>query len=918
MNAIDGSGPAAQAGALRWVFSNASLDERTLQLLVAGVAVTLEPKPLQLLMYLLRRSGEVVTRQEILDALWPGRVVTDGVINNCVAKLRAALGDEDQELVRTVPRYGYRFDAEVRAVRVDSERPRADALGLVPGRAVPNRPDARLVRPLADQGQSEVWLVALEGGGEQRVFKFARDAKELALLKREITLNRVLLETHEHSDRFVRVLSWNLDKPPFYLEFEFVPTGNLSQWCEARGGAAMLPIERRIELAAQCASAVADAHSAGVLHKDLKPSNILVASGPDGEPRVRLCDFGAGTMIESGLLDQLSITRMGFTHTQLSTEASGTPLYLAPEQFSGHAPTVQSDVYALGVLLYQLVVGDLRRVLAPGWELQIEDPLLREDIAAAANGDPAHRLHNAGQLADRLRKLAARRAEREQRQKLEAQAAADQQALQRAQARRGLLQALSATLAIGALAVGGLYLDARRARDLAREEAATTQAVVSFLTDDLLAFANPRAQGSGDLRVRDLLDAAEKNLAQRFTDRPIVRARLQRTIGGAYGSLGLIDHTEANLLPAIQTLARELGDSHPETQSARIALRDSYRIVQRYLDILPVGRAIRSAEESAGRVESALWFEGAWSVAFGECIQDHGAIWLADCGQAIHPLTERARVVLGNEHPVTARLLWIEGVFTLVFERSREAAPLLAEAQALMLRQMAPDHPRVLEARMFLAAAMLGQGDLDRAEPMLREVAARFAETMGEDHDFFITAQFHLGRLLLRRGRLDEAESVLRQVWNWRRQRFGFDSHPTAFATAMLIETLIARQRADEALRFAESTLQDVLAAGLGEHPIVLRYQLALAQARNAAGDQRGLGQVLEACEQLARRLLTRQQWYLGLVQLRRAEWLRFQGEEVAAKALLAEAVPVLERSRGAQDRYTRQALEALAGLKQP
>jgi TolB-like protein len=126
-------------------------------------------------------------------------------------------------------------------------------------------------------------------------------------------------------------------------------------------------------------------------------------------------------------------------------------MYLAPEVLSGHSPKAAADVYALGVMLYQTVVGDFRKPLAPGWEAGVDDPLLREDIADAACGDPARRVHSAAELVDRLRNLDRRRGEREE----QAAAARRQQAAEkrRAQVHARVPWILLAAVLLGAAAV---------------------------------------------------------------------------------------------------------------------------------------------------------------------------------------------------------------------------------------------------------------------------------------------------------------------------------------------------------------------------------------------------------------------------------------------------------------------------------
>jgi serine/threonine protein kinase len=148
-----------------------------------------------------------------------------------------------------------------------------------------------------------------------------------------------------------------------------------------------------------------------VLHKDLKPANVLLVPGANGGWQIKIADFGSASPFDPSRLHALGITNLGFTQTAaLESESSsghpagiltGTLLYIAPEVLAGQSPSAAADVHALGVLLYQLV-GDFRKPLAPGWESEIENPLLREDIADAACGDPAKRLSSAAELVDRL------------------------------------------------------------------------------------------------------------------------------------------------------------------------------------------------------------------------------------------------------------------------------------------------------------------------------------------------------------------------------------------------------------------------------------------------------------------------------------------------------------------------------------
>src|SRR5690606_20558852 len=142
-------------------------------------------------------------------------------------------------------------------------------------------------------------------------------------------------------------------------------------------------------------------------------------------------------LLQPGRLAELGITGLGLTVTRPDAGSSGgTPLYLAPELVAGEPPTVRSDLYAIGVLLYQLLVGDLRRPMAPGWERDIDDPLLVDDISRATDGDPARRLGSVAELVERLSSLPRRREDAQRRSLAARQAQDAQRALERTHARR--------------------------------------------------------------------------------------------------------------------------------------------------------------------------------------------------------------------------------------------------------------------------------------------------------------------------------------------------------------------------------------------------------------------------------------------------------------------------------------------------
>ncbi len=293
-----------------------------------------------------------------------------------------------------------------RAIRPGEE----ETLGWRPavGLEIPGRTGWQLTEKLGAGGFGEVWTGEHAKLRQRRAFKFCFDDERLRALKREVTIVRLLRSALGERDDIVHLHELKLDSPPFYLESDLAPHGNLLQWAEREGGLGKIPLARRIALVAHTATALAAAHSIGVLHKDIKPTNILIFDGPSGEPRPRLVDFGIGTLADPAVLGHFGVTGAGFTRTNVGHN-TGTPTYSPPEYLAGKPYTIQGDIYGLGVLLYQLITIKPLDPLAHGWEREIADPLLREDIAACVEGDPARRLPSAADLAERLLTLEVRR-----------------------------------------------------------------------------------------------------------------------------------------------------------------------------------------------------------------------------------------------------------------------------------------------------------------------------------------------------------------------------------------------------------------------------------------------------------------------------------------------------------------------------
>lgn len=873
----------------RWHFGPAVLDERTLELTVNGEAVRLERKPLEVLMFLLQHAGEICTKEELLAGVWPGRVLSETVLTKCIGRVREALADEDQAIIKTSYGFGYRLVAPVR-VEVESV-PEPARFNFRPGDHPPGRPLWDLVERLGAGGHGEAWRGRHAKTREQRVFKLALDETSLGALKREITLFRVINDSLGDNARVVRLLDWNLEQFPYFVEAEYVSGGSLADWVKTRGGIPAIPLRERLEIVARLAAALAVVHSVGVLHKDLKPSNVMVQPLGENEVDVLLADFGSGGVLDVDHIEKLGITRLGFTKTLAASEASsGTPLYLAPEILLGQPFTVKTDIYALGVILYQFLVGDFHKVMSPGWERDIEDELLREDIALVADGNPAVRLADADVLARRLRSLDERRKQLAEKREAEARAERARRLLERAQARRvGLM------LAFGALVVGLavstlLYFQARAAQAHSAVSAAQSRAVVAFLSNDVFAPVSAGNESVNDVSVKTLLTRAGEKVDTQFAAQPELASELHyilgRSLNAVHESPFAVRHFNRSL---------ELGE-RLDGEGSESALRSASELISidnvlgklpstidRYRAMLAAGESRLGATaapvlELRMRLARGRYLLGDWAEAAGEMQRviadarkapDASAAFIGEAsfyyGQILTDLAkaeeareslsfsiEQLTSTLGEHHGLVAEARAALGRSLADAGRYAEAEAELKTAQEIATRWAPPESWTEIRPRYFLSLLRLQRDEPALAFPTLYDIVkyeddhqAAYQEAhkdTGAELDFTGAVRQALGEAYARQGKWSEAISTLQRALEVGSRAHG-PRHPVVISTRLsLVECLIAVGRHDEA-----QTVLDFIAAGdlsklPAVHPIAAQWNRVsglLAQNRKAAADSR-------------------------------------------------------------------------------
>jgi DNA-binding winged helix-turn-helix (wHTH) protein/serine/threonine protein kinase len=724
----------AETSGRLWRFGDYEFDELGRELRVKGKPVDLESKPLDLLLQLLLHAGEVVTKEELLESVWPDVMVVDGSLATAVSKLRKAMGDEDHPAIVTIPRVGYRLGVPVYCKTVAGAS--GPELGFKSGDAVPGREQWRLSRSMDVSGSSEVWLAENPKTHEQRVFKFAADGSRLKGLKREITVSRFLRESLGDRPEFVRILEWNFETAPYFLESEYSGS-NLAEWAELQGGLSKVSYDLRLQLLVDVAQAVAAAHDIGVLHKDLKPANVLVVPGANAGWQVKLADFGSASLFDPSRLRSLGITNLGFTQTaslETHQQLTGTLMYLAPEVLAGQSPSAGADVYALGVMLYQLTIGDFRKPLAPGWEAEIQDPLVREDIADAACGDPARRLNSAAELVERLGTLEQRRVRRDELEAAERRAKTAEHKLAQAQARRPWVMLALATLAAGLGVSFALYRRATRERDNANRQTAIASSINRFLSDDLLGRGNPFVSGKSSESLMDAIKQASPSIDRKFKGEPLVAARLHQTIARALDNR--TDYPDARQeYDRAGALFRQ-ADGELSQDAIIVQLQRTTLESRSYeKDSLPLAKSILAQQEALiaklphPRADLPVWLSSAKGMV---ALIDNNAKSAAENFQAA---VDEANAL--PEFDESARLTFKQrlGFSYIRLGEGAKAEQTFRELIDAFTRLVGPDSPHVLRVRMNLAQAFMIEKKYPDAVKEANSIYPEFVSQLGPDHE---------------------------------------------------------------------------------------------------------------------------------------------------------------------------------------
>lgn len=341
------------------------LDLRAYELRSGGIPIKLKPNQMELLLLLVQRRGELVTRDQIVEQIWGKGVFldTDNSINAAVSKIRQALRDsiDQPRFVQTVPGKGYRFIASVEEVR-------PPALGPAPVT------EQAAGEGLLGKKVSHYRVLQLLGGGGMGLVYKAEDLKlgrqvAMKFLPGELGSNQ---SAYERLQREARAAS-SLDHPNIcsiyelgehdgqpFIVMQLLEGRTLREWIEAQTSALAERLRPSLNLAIQIADGLSAAHEKGIIHRDIKPANIFVTSRGDA----KILDFGVAKFVESEEADPGNAPAPPPADNKISihltrTGASvGTPSYLSPEQVRGEKLDARTDLFSFGLVLYEMATGE--------------------------------------------------------------------------------------------------------------------------------------------------------------------------------------------------------------------------------------------------------------------------------------------------------------------------------------------------------------------------------------------------------------------------------------------------------------------------------------------------------------------------------------------------------------------------------
>jgi len=685
----------------------------------------------------------------------------------------------------------------------------------------------RIRREIGRGGMGVVYLAERDDGQfRQRVaLKVLRDSADADELHRRFLAERQILASLSHP-RIAQLLDGGVtDGQLPYLVMEYVNGVPMTTYCDER----RLSVEARLQLFREVCAAVHHAHQNLVIHRDIKPSNILVT----GDGHIKLLDFGIAKLL-SPTLGALPVPVTRTAHRPM------TPEYASPEQVRGESITTASDVYSLGVVLYELLCGSRPHRTSGGlhelarlvFEQEPERPSVRvtrdahgseasgdqfldpADIAAARGTTP-DRLsrHLRGDLdaivAMALRKEPARRYGsadllwQDLQRHLDGLPVLAHRGSREYRTRKFLarhrVQATAAAVVVASL-IAGTAIAVRQAvvaqgeRDRAEQSRAQAENVTSFLVG-LFDVMNAPQSRTEAVTADDLVRRGAAQ-AEALAGSPLTQARLLEAIGRVYASMGRYTEAHDALQRSLSVRVAAVGQDDPEASVTMFHLAEVLRRLSRYPEAdsmsrraLVVRRSVFGERHPA--VAELLAQEAQLALYLGNDVVAESL--------SRHTLGIRRETLPPGDSAIGASTLQYGDI---LYRRGKpaEAEAVMREGIAMHRRRQGSNSPEAATLEMQLARVLLNaREDSTEAEALMRHAVSALRSSRGERHVVVAWALGDLVGLLATRGKYAEAERLAREALDIQRAAFGPDNHNVAGAIGTLAWVMTNSRRYVEA-----------------------------------------------------------------------------------------------------------------------
>ena len=824
--------------------------------------------------------------------------------------------------------------------------------------------DFELMECLGEGGMGQVWLARrVDGPVEQQVaLKLLHRGIASQWLRHKMLEEMRLLARLRHPGivGFIDA-GFSEDGQP-WLAMEYCPGQPIDRWCETRA----LTIDQRIDLIRRICAIVDDAHRQLVVHRDIKPGNILV----DEQGNPRLLDFG----IARGLQESGEKSESNHPSTRIFS-----PGYAAPEQIRGGSIGTATDVYALGVLACELLWGplpihqlqpvehwtELRQFLQQHLRQLPEDharkrqtskknlcSLTRSDLcrvlARALHPDPAARYATARELAQDLENF-------QQFRPVQARPGSRRYRLTRFLQRHRAMVGVAGVAVLGMLLAFALALQqwqqAEQAAAEARKQARRAESVGQFLTN-LFAMTDPQQQGNQNLTMKEWLDRTLKQQLQQLPREPDLRQAVEQSLAEVLVNLGRYRDAEPliqNLLQqSLQTerkvkllrthanLLAYKGETKPALdvlgQAEQLAgqLKDPLPRLATLVDMLGLWTVTliepRKAQEMSEKLEPWISYLQNRPEAHGLLVRlrEYRTLYLKELGEYARALEENsqaltlARQLYGDLHPRIASLYSARADVYAGRGQFEQAAEIDRQAWKIYQETLGPEHTETLSAMAELGTDLLSAGQPEKALLYLQQATDGFKQQDGRNLNL-MSMEANMAEAARQLGRFSQAEQHLRTALEMAITHFGEESTNAGLYHALLGRAQglsgQARPAEEHFVRGLEILKQRTGQQSpytlriLGEYGAFLLQQGRLNEAESA---------LVQAVDGLASTMgpdalyVQSANLYLGLLRLR-------QGKTEEGRQRLQQAMPILERA-GIKFRYriqqARQALKALAGAE--